>query len=188
MNKYNLTIVIADDHPLMLKGLYDELVQANYTIIGTAPNGNKAVELIATLNPDIALLDIEMPFLNGFEVMKQCLQLSVKTKYIVMTYHKEKGFLVQAKKVGVHGYLLKEDSLPEIENCIKAVMNDETYFSQSFDENIDHTVNKELRKIALLSPSERTIIRLIAQDKNSSEISEVLQVSRRTIEKHRTNM
>src|SRR5690606_11351735 len=102
MNKYNLTIVIADDHPLMLKGLYDELIQANFSIIGTASNGNKAVELIAQLNPDIALLDIEMPFLNGFEVIKQCQQLPVKTKFIVMTYHKEKGFLVQAKKVGLH--------------------------------------------------------------------------------------
>lgn len=188
MNKKNISIIIADDHPIMLKGLTEELESAGYNIVATAVNGAAAVEIIASHNPDIALLDIEMPFFNGFEVIKNCQNLGLKTKFVVMTYHKEKGFIVQAKKVGTHGYLLKEDNLDEIESCIKAVLLDEFYFSKSFQDDIQHTVDNELRKVALLTPSERTIIRLIAQGKNSTEICETLKVSKRTVEKHRANI
>jgi two-component system, NarL family, nitrate/nitrite response regulator NarL len=188
MNKKTISIIIADDHPIMLKGLTEELENAGYNIVATANNGAAAVEIIASYKPDIALLDIEMPFFNGFEVIKNCQSLNLKTKFIVMTYHKEKGFLVQAKKIGTHGYLLKEDNLDEIENCINTVLSNEFYFSKSFNENIDFTVENELRKVSLLTPSERTIIRLIAQGKNSTEICEILNVSKRTIEKHRANI
>ncbi|UOX33700.1 response regulator transcription factor [Flavobacterium sediminilitoris] len=188
MNKKNISIIIADDHPIMLKGLTEELESAGYNIVATAVNGAAAVEIIASHNPDIALLDIEMPFFNGFEVIKNCQNLGLKTKFVVMTYHKEKGFIVQAKKVGTHGYLLKEDNLDEIESCIKAVLLDEFYFSKSFQDDIQHTVDNELRKVGLLTPSERTIIRLIAQGKNSTEICETLKVSKRTVEKHRANI
>ena len=188
MNKRTISIIIADDHPIMLKGLAEELENAGYNIVGTAINGAAAVELIALHKPSIALLDIEMPFLNGFEVIKNCQGLQLDTKFVVMTYHKEKGFIVQAKKVGTHGYLLKEDNLEEIETCIEAVLLDEFYFSKSFQEDIKYTVDNELRKVGLLTPSERTIIRLIAQGQNSAEICETLKVSKRTIEKHRANI
>ncbi|WP_130735929.1 response regulator transcription factor [Flavobacterium sp. J27] len=188
MNKKAVSIIVADDHPIMLKGLTEELENAGYTIVATANNGAAAVEMIALHKPKIAMLDIEMPFFNGFEVIKNCSNLELDTKFIVMTYHKEKGFIVQAKKVGTHGYLLKEDNLEEIEACIEAVLFDEFYFSSSFQEDIKHTVDNELRKVALLTPSERTIIRLIAQGKNSAEICETLKVSKRTIEKHRANI
>ena len=122
MLKSNISLIIADDHPMMLKGLQQELEQVGYSVLGTAKNGTSAIELIVEKQPDIAFLDIEMPFLNGFEVVKRLKEQDIKTRYIIMSYHKEKGFVLQAKKVGVHGYLLKEDSLTDIEHCIEQVM------------------------------------------------------------------
>ncbi|RXJ45614.1 response regulator [Gelidibacter gilvus] len=187
--KKSTTIVIAEDHPIMLKGLKQELEQAGYQIIGTAENGMEAVGTITDLNPDIALLDIEMPLLNGFEVMAKCIDiLNLKTRFIVMTYHKQKNFVLQAKNLGVHGYLLKEDSIEEIENCIATVLNGTVYYSKSLGTDLEANAESELKKLTLLTPSERKIIQLIAQDKNSTEISDMLCVSPRTIQKHRTNI
>ncbi|TYB79738.1 response regulator transcription factor [Bizionia myxarmorum] len=189
MSKKNITIVIAEDHPIMLKGLKQELEQAGYTIIGTAENGKEAVKTITNLKPDIALLDIEMPFLNGFEVMSACKEYAdLNTRYIVMTYHKQRNFVAQAKKIGVHGYLLKEDSMTEIEKCIATVMENGNYYSSSFSENLESHVENELKKLELLTPSERKIVEIIASGKTSTEISDMLCVSPRTIQKHRTNI
>ncbi|MBO3098921.1 response regulator [Gelidibacter pelagius] len=187
--KISTTIVIAEDHPIMLKGLKQELEQVGYQIIGTAENGLEAVSIITDLNPDIALLDIEMPSLNGFEVMVKCTEnIDLKTCFIVMTYHKQKNFVLQAKNSGVHGYLLKEDSIEEIQHCITTVLNGTIYYSKSLGAEFETNVENDLKKLTLLTPSERKIIQLIAQDKNSTEISDMLCVSPRTIQKHRTNI
>ncbi|MCF1420791.1 response regulator [Mangrovimonas futianensis] len=188
MTKANISIVIVDDHPVMLKGLQQELEHVGYQVLATATNGASAIEVITTNHPDIAILDIEMPFLNGFEVVKRLKALDLNTRYIIMSYHKEKGFIVQAKKVGVNGYLLKEDSIQDIEKCIEEVIKGNTFYSSSFTDDFEKTASEELRKIALLTPSERTILRLIAQERTSLEICEVLSISKRTVEKHRSNI
>lgn len=188
MLKSNISLIIADDHPMMLKGLQQELEQAGYSVLGTAKNGTSAIELIVEKQPDIAFLDIEMPFLNGFEVVKRLKEQNIKTRYVMMSYHKEKGFVLQAKKVGVHGYLLKEDSLTDIEHCIEQVMQGNNCYSKSFNQDFELQTKKEMRKIALLTPSERTIIRLVSQEKTSQEICDILSISKRTVEKHRTNI
>ncbi len=188
MLKSNISIIIADDHPMMLKGLEQELEQAGYSILATAKNGASAIELITENPPSVAFLDIEMPFLNGFEVVKRLKELNLKTRYVIMSYHKEKGFVMQARKVGVHGYLLKEDSITEIEQCIEQVIQGNNYYSKSFKEDFELQTEKEMRKIALLTPSERTIIRLVSQEKTSQEICDILSISKRTVDKHRTNI
>lgn len=184
----NISMVIADDHPIMLNGLQQEIEAYGFNIVGTATNGMKALELILDLQPDIALLDIEMPILNGFEVVKRAIEQHIKTKYVMMTYHKQKSFVVQAKSAGVHGYLLKEDSIKEIILCIQSVLDDQLYYSSSFEQGFEKVVEKEFKKLNLLSPSERTIIRLVAQNKSSAEIGKQLLISTRTVEKHRTNI
>ena len=188
ITKNKITIVVADDHPIMLKGINDELITAGYEVIGTANNGTQALEMIATLKPMIAMLDIEMPLLSGFEVIKRGLPKSPQTKFIIMSYHKENGFLVQAKKCGAQGYLLKEDGLSEIEACIEAVLFDEIYYGNSLDDNIQSIVNKELKKLNLLTPSERSILRLIYKGNSSIIIANQLGISKRTVEKHRSNI
>ena len=188
MFKKDISIIIAEDHPIMLKGLKQELEQAGYNVLATATNGTSALEIINLYQPCIAFLDIEMPFLNGFEVVKRLKDLQSKTLFIIMSYHKEKGFVLQAKNVGVNGYLLKEDSIQDIELCIDEVIKGNIFYSKSFENNFEFLVDEELRKINLLTSSERTIIRLIAQQKTSLEICEILSISKRTVEKHRTNI
>ena len=184
----NLKIVIADDHPMLLKGLTEELTTDNYNIIGTAENGAIALELITRLNPDIAILDIEMPLLTGFEVIKKCEGKALKTKFIVLTSHKENRFVYKAKTLNISGYLLKDEPFTEIQNCINAIKNGNTYFSTTFSTVFESEISPELEKIKRLSPSERTIVRLIAQGNTSKDIAELLLISLRTVQKHRTNI
>ena len=89
----NITLVVADDHPLLLSGLVGQLKDYNYDILATAEHGAKALELILDLKPSIAILDEEMPFLTGFEVIKKCKELAIDTEFIILTSHKEKSFI-----------------------------------------------------------------------------------------------
>lgn len=188
VSKKNITIIAADDHPIMINGINDLLINAGYNVIGLANNGAKALELIAKYKPMIAIVDIEMPLLSGFEVIKRSTALSPKTKFIVMSYHKENGFLVQSKKCGALGYLLKEDNINEIESCIESVLLNKTYYGKSLNDNIENIVNNEIKKIRQLTPSERTILRLIYNGYSSRKMAEELSVSIRTVEKHRSNI
>jgi len=183
----NIEIIVADDHPMLLKGLTEELAM-HYNVVDTAVNGAMALELITSKNPDIAILDIEMPLLSGFEVIKKCESSNLKTKFIVLTSHKESRFIYKAKTLNISGYLLKDEPFKEIQKCINTIVKGNTYFSSTFSDIYESQISPELQKIKLLSPSERTIIRLIAQGKNSSDISELLLISARTVQKHRSNI
>jgi len=184
----NLNIIVADDHPMLLKGLTEELTTNGFNVIGTAKNGAIALELITKLNPDIAFLDIEMPLLTGFEVIKKCEGKTLKTKFIVLTSHKESRFVYKAKTLNISGYLLKDEPFIEIQKCLNAIKNGNTYFSTTFNTVFESEISPELEKIKLLSPSERTIVRLIAQGNTSKDIAELLLISIRTVQKHRTNI
>lgn len=184
----NLNIIVADDHPMLLKGLIEELTTNGYKVITSAENGAIALEFITKLNPDIAILDIEMPLLTGFEVIKKCNDKDLKTKFIVLTSHKESRFIYKAKSLNISGYLLKDEPFIEIQKCIETIHNGGQYFSSVFKAVFETEISPELEKIKRLSPSERTIIRLIAQGKTSNEISELLLISPRTVQKHRANI
>jgi len=186
--KKEISIVIADDHPMILKGLKDELTQADYNVIGEAINGMQALELILTLKPTIALLDIDMPVLTGFEVIKMAKEKEVATKFIVLSFHRESEYISQAKVLQINGYLLKEDSFAEIENCIENVLNDQICFSPSFEAASLASVSEDFKRIKHLTASEKTILKLVAQQMSSSEIAEKLFISPRTVEKHRSNI
>lgn len=188
LEKSKISVVIADDHPMILKGLHDELQANNYNVLGQAANGMQALELILTHNPTIALLDIDMPLLTGFEVIKMSKQKKVDTKFIILSFHKENDYLSQAKALQINGYLLKEDSFSEIEDCIQCVLNNDVCFSRSFAASSLVTVSEDLKKIKHLTSSEKTILKLVAEQMSSSEIAEQLFISIRTVEKHRSNI
>ena len=186
--KENISLIIADDHPMLLKGLYDELLINNFSVIGQANNGMQALELILTLKPTIALLDIDMPLLTGFEVIKMAKSKGTSTKFIMLSYHKELDYITQAKALQIDGYLLKEDGFFEIERGIKTVLNNKKYFSSSFDNVSLENASDELKKIKLLTPSEVTILKIIAKGYSNTKLAETLGVSIRTVEKHRSNI
>lgn len=187
MNKA-ISILLTDDHPILLKGLHQEFINHGYTQVYTANNGMEALNFIVKNEPKIAILDIEMPILTGFEVIIKAKELGLNTKFIILSYHKEKGFIVQAKKIGIEGYLVKDDQFSEIENCIHTILNNKSYISSSFNDNFLKEVNQQTQAIQHLTPSERTILRLIANNLNSNQIAEKLKISVRTVHKHRTNI
>jgi len=188
MNNKNFTIVIADDHPMLLSGLNEELIRNGYNVIGQANNGNKALSLILQLKPNLALLDIDMPLMTGLEVIKAAKENDCETKFIILSFHREPEYVVQAKALQIDGYLLKEDSFKEIGECMESVLNGREYFSESFDSDSLNTASEEMKKLKTLTPSEITILKLIASQKNTLEIADELCVSTRTVEKHRSNI
>ncbi|MBQ4822831.1 response regulator transcription factor [Aquimarina sp. MMG016] len=180
-------ILIADDHPLLLKGLEEFLKEKKYNIIATCNDGLSAYNTIIKEKPDIAILDIEMPNLTGVEIAKKCKRHQIKTKVILITLHKEKKFFEVAVKYDIHGYLLKEFALDEIEACIASVVKGEPYFSEKIYKRFTQgSGNHEI--IEKLTPSEIKILKLISDEMTSAGIAEFLSISARTVEKHRANI
>jgi DNA-binding NarL/FixJ family response regulator len=188
LKRADLKLLIADDHPLLLGGLKDALIQQGYVQIKALINGAQALDYIIDKEPHIAILDIQMPLLSGFEVIKKCRQLKKETQFIILTSYKEQGFILKAKKLNISGYIMKDEPFVEIDKCIQAVMEGSTYFSGIFDSIVEGEIKIEIQKIKLLSPSERTILRMIAQNQNSKQIAESLTISIRTVQKHRSNI
>lgn len=181
------SIIIADDHPLLLKGLSDFLLEKKYNLVGSADNGRKAYELIHTLQPDIAILDIQMPFMSGIEIAKKCQGTRVNTKIVLITFHKEKELYQEATDLNIFGYILKEFALEEIETCIQTVSAGQAFFSPKIKELLRED-QEEDASLQMLTPSEKKILKLIAKDKTNKEIASLLFISYRTVEKHRSNI
>ena len=189
---YNLsekpTVIVADDHPLLLKGLVEELQSKTYKVVGQAKNGLEALNLIIKSNPDIAILDVEMPLFTGIEVIQKAKENGTLTKFIILTSHKEQGIVSKAQSLHIDGYLLKDEPFEELEKCIQAIVNGQSYFSKTFTTVLEEEVNPKLKKLKFLTPSERTILRLITQQHSSKVIADKLSISIRTVEKHRSNI
>lgn len=182
----NPTIIIADDHPLVLKGLQDFLHEKNYNVLASAKNGKEALALIKAHTPDIAILDIKMPFFTGLQIAKKCKKANLKTKIVLITFEKDEKIYNEAKALGVYGYVLKEFALDEIENCISSVIKDKPYFSPELLAYIE--VDEAPEELQLLTKTETKILGLIAQNKTGVEIADLLFVSTRTVEKHKSNI
>ncbi|TJY34608.1 response regulator transcription factor [Pontimicrobium aquaticum] len=181
----NPSIIIADDHPLVLKGLQGFLTEKNYNILGSATNGKEAYKLILKHEPDIAILDIRMPHLSGIEIAELCNE-KIDTKIILITFEKNGVFYHQAKQLNIYGYLLKEFALVEIENCLKSVIKGAPYFSKEIEDQFPK--EKEIVNIDALTPSEKRILKLIANNKTAKEIAKILCISNRTVEKHKSHI
>lgn len=180
-----LTILIADDHPILLTGTKAFLESKDFTIVATAMDGNDAYNLIVKHNPNIAILDFDMPKLNGLEVASACQYKGIETKVIILTLFKEEAILQQVGKT-IQGYILKEDALQEIEECIKEVAAGNTYVSKNIEAGIHFA--KDSEALNNLTVAESKILRYLAKNFSSSQIAEELYISKRTVEKHRSNI
>ncbi len=185
MNKKS--IIIADDHPLLLSGLHAFLKEKGFNVISEATNGLNAYNEIIKLKPDIAILDISMPKMTGLEIVKKCRKNNIKTKIILITFHKNRELYLEASKLNVAGYIFKEFALSEIENCLNQVIKNNTYFSPQISTflNID-TQGRD--KMSILTSSEKKILKLISLNLTTNEISNRLFISAKTVEKHRSNI
>lgn len=179
------TILIADDHPILLTGTKAFLESKGFTIVATAMDGNEAYNLLVKHKPEIAVLDFDMPKLNGLEVAAACQNKGVESKVIILTLFKEEAILQQVGKT-ILGYILKESALQEIEECIIEVVSGKTYVSKSLEAGIHFIKNSE--ELNHLTVAESKILRYLAKNLSSSQIAEQLYISKRTVEKHRSNI
>lgn len=179
-------ILIADDHPLFLRGIADFLHQLQYHSLILAPDGLSALQQIIDHKPEVAILDIEMPYLTGLEVAQKIGEKRLPTRFIILSYQEDQMIIRMADKLHVSGYLLKEDSMAELQDCLKNVLEGKTYFSSKIAQN--HTIKGHPSPIQELTPTEKKILKMIANDLTSRAIAENYGVSVRTVEKHRSNI
>lgn len=191
-----ISLCIADDHPLLLKGLEDLLAEEqDMQVIGKASNGQEALELVTQLRPDVAILDVEMPEMNGIEAARRLLaQQKLPTRIIILTLYKDEDIFSEAMRMGVSGYVLKENALTEIVNCVRQVHRGEPYVSAHLTKFLlQHRTateqrSKEEELLESLTTQEINILKLIARHKTSREIADMLFISTKTVENHRSNI
>jgi len=183
-----MKILVADDHPLTLNGTVSYLTNLGYNVVSACSNGTAAFNYIQVYLPDVAVLDLNMPGLDGLEVAKKVMENKWRTKVIILTMHNEIGVLNKAKEFEVDGYILKEKATPDLEKCMKEIALGKKYYSGALLQNytIEHTDDPS--KLNLLTVSERKIIELIAAQKTSKQIAELLFLSEKTVEGHRTRI
>lgn len=187
-----ISIAIADDFPIVRKGLKEIIHDhPNLQCISEFDDGLSALEGILKQEPDIAILDIDMPMLNGLDVCKMALQKKVRTKFIILTMHRELGFYNEAMNIGVSGYLLKDQILNELITCIYDAHEGKQYLSSSLRDFLIQRESQQLKsdwaRKYNLSISELNVLKLISEGKTTKEISDSLFVSEKTIETHRSN-
>lgn len=188
-------ILIVDDHPVFRRGLR-EVIEENsrYQIVGEASDGEAALRLIQELKPGIAVLDIDMPRLNGLELVRVLRRMEVPVAIVFLTMYNEEDMFNAALDLGVKAYVLKENATEDILTALEKVAQDETFVSPSMLEarrrRSDRVQQLLVSKpqIDELTSAERRILKLIAEDRTSKEIAELLRISIKTVENHRLNI
>lgn len=180
-----IRVLVADDHPLLLNGTKSFLNENAYDVVATAEDGNDAFYKILKFRPDVAILDFDMPKLNGLEIAKKIRHEKIGTKAIILTLHKQEAIL---QEVGdsIAGYLTKNTALDELEECLREVIAGREYISTDLKMSI-HFDYKQ-RAVDKLTATELKILKYLEQTYTSAQIAEELFISKRTVEKHRSNI
>ncbi|HLV96259.1 MAG TPA: response regulator transcription factor [Candidatus Acidoferrales bacterium] len=192
-----LQILVADDHDLMRRGLRSVLeAQPGWQVCAEAHTGTEAVEMAQKLQPNVAILDISMPEMNGLEAAKQIQQASSKTEILVLSMHYSDQLIRDVVDAGVRGYVVKSDSDRDLVVAVRALANHKPFFTPHATELMLNSV-RDPRMHALdgagamrerLTPREREIVQLIAQGRNSKDVAGFLGISVKTAETHRANI
>jgi DNA-binding NarL/FixJ family response regulator len=185
-------ILIADDHDIIREGIKNILRnQAAYEIAGEAQDGEEVLQKVASLKPDILLLDITMPKKSGLEIISQIQRLSKKTSILIISVHKADAYVMQALKAGVRGYLNKENAADDLLPALRKITAGQIYLSADVSTYLLEKASKgpeELAKEKLLSEREEQVLRLVAEGKTAKEIADALFISARTAENYKNNI
>jgi DNA-binding NarL/FixJ family response regulator len=189
-----IRILIADDHALVRRGIRATLTERpQWTIVGEADNGRQAVALATTLRPDVAVLDMTMPQLNGLDATRQILAINRSVRILILTVHDSESLIREVFKAGARGYLLKSDAGADLVAAVQALLAGRYFFTSSVAEKV---VEGYLRGDAAvvepaqgaLTPRERQILQLLAEGQSNKEIAKTLSISVKTAETHRGNI
>ena len=190
-----IRVVIADDHLMVRAGIRALLEKAgDIEVLAEAANGQEAVNAVQELVPDVLIMDIMMPRMNGIQAAENIRERKLPVKILLISMYSEPGLVHQALQSGVKGYVLKSSASDELLRAVHAVANGQTYLSSPVSEILvesvinPQSVGRKDDPLSILSPREKEILQLIAEEYTSSEIAELLFISEKTVEKHRTKL
>jgi DNA-binding NarL/FixJ family response regulator len=189
-----IRIVIAEDHNMVRAGIRALLEKVgDIKILGEASNGQEAVEMTEALNPDVLIMDIMMPRLNGIQAAEQLRMRKNRVNILLLSMYADEGLVYQALQSGVNGYVLKTSASDELVQAVREIASGKKFLSSPISEIVLENAFKprptsELDPLASLSPREKEIMQLIAEEHTSVEIASFLSISEKTVEKHRANL
>ncbi|MGA3260322.1 MAG: response regulator transcription factor [Bryobacteraceae bacterium] len=173
------SVLLADDHTLIRAGLRMVVdAEPDLTVVGEASDGREAVAMAGKLNPDVVVMDIGMPSLNGIEASRQIRAALPDTQVVMLSMHSDEGYVLRALKAGAKAYLLKDSAEADLARAIRAATAGKSFFSRTGGED----------SYELLTPREREILQLVAEGKSSKEIANLLNLSVYTVETHRARL
>jgi two-component system response regulator NreC len=190
-----INVLLADDHKLIRAGLRLVVEQhPEFAVVAEADNGREAVSLAESCKPDVAVLDIGMPILNGIEAAHRIRDVSADTRVIMLSMHSDETYLLRALKAGAKAYLLKDSAEADLARAIHAVAEGRSFFSPAVSKLLLEDYVRKLQRTdaedsyELLSPREREMLQLVAEGKSSKEIAALLNLSVYTVDTHRSNL
>jgi two-component system, NarL family, response regulator NreC len=190
-----LRVLLGDDHAVLRHGLRKILEDRHdWRVVAEAGNGRDAVREALALNPDVAVLDIGMPLLNGIEATRQIVRRAPSVRVLILSMHSDQAYVTQAIQAGARGYLLKESAGADLLEAIAALASGKTFFSPAVAQVVfdDYVRSLSARGITdpydALSEREREVLQLVAEGRTSKEIADVLSISPATVETHRSHL
>jgi two-component system, NarL family, response regulator NreC len=190
-----IRVLLADDHGVVRKGLRLLLEEhPEIEVVGEAADGRDVVRLARELAPDVVLMDIAMPLLNGIDAAAQIRNLNDRTGVIILSMHCDEGYLIRALNAGVKGYLLKESAENDLFRAIESVSRAKPFFSPGMMQMLVEDYMRVLKqeglqdRYELLTEREREVLQLLAEGKTNKDVAKILNLSLHTVESHRTNL
>ena len=185
----SIKILLADDHEIILDGLCSLIEkEPDMEVVGQARDGHMAVRLARELSPEIVIMDINMPNLNGVEAASQIIANVPGAKIIALSVHSDKRFVARMLKAGAKGYLMKNSAFKELVLAIRAVSKNEMYLSPNIAGNVVKDYINQLPTDSVLTPREREVLQLVAEGKTTKQIAQLLFISIKTVERHRSQI
>ncbi|MBS0152351.1 MAG: response regulator transcription factor [Nitrospira sp.] len=191
-------VLLADDHLLVAEGI-QKLLESEADIVGVFSDGRALIKALPEMHPDLIIVDISLPLLNGLDAARQVKQFDPKVKILVLTMHADQVFVVEAFRLGVTGYVLKQSLSGELLHAVKEVLKGNTYISPSVAQGLVDHMNRPIQQAGQgetgesgfdhsLSPRQREVLQLVAEGRSTKEIASILNVSTKTVEFHRTRI
>ena len=184
-----IRVLLADDHEVVRQGLKILLEREGFSVVAEAANGHEAIKLCEANHPEVAVLDLGMPLLNGIDAAREITKAGSRTRVILLTMHAEDHLVLESLRSGVTGYLLKTRASDELVQAIRSVARGEMYLTRSVSETVVKAfLAKEDLPGQLLSDRERQVLQLVAEGQTTKEIASMLGISVKTAESHRSNI
>lgn len=188
-----IRIMIADDHSIVREGLKQLLeLESDFEVVGQASNGVETIERVKELKPDVLLLDINMPIMNGIKALKKLKEDGIDTKVVILTIHEDREYLIETMQIGASGYILKDSDSASFFKAIRDANNGESYIQPKLAADLIKEFNKprgsRIKKENELTQREYEVIALIADGLNNKDIAEKLFISEKTVKNHVSNI